>query len=95
MLQRENLGSPTAEEDDGDALLGYGIRQLENRFAIQADVKQRSVNVFELPKPETLADTLEWTITRPPAMLTIEAMSIATILSSSTTIMKRLASSFV
>jgi hypothetical protein len=57
----KNVGLPTAEKDDGDASPGYGVRQLEDRFAIQADVKQRSVNVFELPKPETLADTLEWT----------------------------------
>jgi hypothetical protein len=56
----KNVGLPTAKKDDRDASLSDGVRQLEDRFAIQADVKQRSVNVFELAKSEALADTLEW-----------------------------------
>jgi hypothetical protein len=48
-----------AEKDNGRPALSDRICQLEGGFAVQADVKQRGIDVFEPTEQEALADTLE------------------------------------
>lgn len=57
--RRKNVRRMAAEKDNGSPALSYRICQLEGRFAVQADVKQRGINSFESTEQETLADTLE------------------------------------